>query len=170
VLCATRLEANKRPALFVEAMAATRTGVPGILAGTGSLAGELASLVDRHGLGDRVSLPGFVPDDVLVDAFRDAVAVVYAPYQEDYGFVTLQAFCAGVPVITTADSGGVLEWVRHEETGLVTDGSPEAMAAAIDRLADDPELAATLGAAGRMLVRDLRWERVVDVLLGSSAP
>lgn len=170
ILCATRLEANKRPALFVEAMAVSRSGVPGILAGTGSLASELASLVDRHGLADRVSLPGFVSDDVLVDAFRDAVAVVYAPYQEDYGFVTLQAFCAGVPVITTTDSGGVLEWVRHEETGLVTDGSPASMAAAIDRLAADPDLAAELGAAGRELVRELRWERVVDVLLGSASP
>lgn len=167
-LCNTRLEANKRPGLFVEALAETRSAVPGILAGTGSLADELRARRDELGLADRLELTGFVADDVLVELFRDAVAVVYAPYQEDYGFVTLQAFLAGVPVVTTADAGGVLEWVRHEETGLVTDGSPGAMAAALDRLAADPELASTLGAAGRELVRDLRWERVIDVLVGAA--
>lgn len=92
--------------------------------------------------------------------------MVYAPFDEDYGFVTLQAFLAGVPVVTTADSGGVLEWVEHEVTGLVTDGSPEAMGAALDRLVDDPELAARLGRAGRERVVDLSWDHVVTTLVG----
>ena len=46
------------------------------------------------------------------------------------GFVTLQAFLAGVPVVTAVDSGGVLEWVEHEVTGLVTDGTPAGIGAA----------------------------------------
>ena len=37
--------------------------------------------------------------------------------------MTLQAFYAGKPVITAADSGGVLEWVEDGVTGLVTDGT-----------------------------------------------
>lgn len=165
VLCPTRLEANKRPGLFVEAMAAMTSTVPGILAGRGSLAPELAAAVDRLNLGERLDLAGFVSDATLVDLFREAVAVVYAPYDEDYGFVTLQAFLAGVPVVTTRDSGGVLEWVEHEVTGLVTDGSPQAMAAALDRLVADPALAARMGAAGRARVVDLRWESVVETLV-----
>lgn len=168
ILCPTRLEANKRPGLFLDALAAMRRSVPGVLAGRGSLAGELAADVDRLGLADRVALPGFVPDAVLVDLFRDAAAVVYAPYDEDYGFVTLQAFLAGVPVVTTDDSGGVLEWVEHEVTGLVTDGTPEAMGAALDRLVEDRQLAERLGAAGRERVKELRWENVVSTLLGGT--
>jgi glycosyltransferase involved in cell wall biosynthesis len=166
ILCPTRLEANKRPGLFVEGVAAMRRPVPGVLAGRGSLAPELAAQVDRLGVAGRLDLPGFVSDDDLVDLFRDAAAVVYAPYDEDYGFVTLQAFLAGVPVVTTGDSGGVLEWVEHEVTGLVTDGTPEAMGAALDRLVDDPDLADRLGAAGRKRVADLSWEHVVATLLG----
>jgi glycosyltransferase involved in cell wall biosynthesis len=168
ILCPTRLEANKRPGLFLDAMASMRTPVDGVLAGKGSLSDELQASTDRLGLSDRVSLPGFVSDDDLVELFRQATAVVYAPYDEDYGFVTLQAFLAGVPVVTTDDSGGVLEWVEHEVTGLVTDGSPDAMGAALDRLVADPILAKRLGAAGRDRVKDLRWEQVVSTLLGGA--
>lgn len=166
ILCPTRLEANKRPGLFLDAMASMRHQVPGILAGKGSLAAELRASVERLGLSGQVTLPGFVPDADLVELLRQATAVVYAPYDEDYGFVTLQAFLAGVPVVTTDDSGGVLEWVEHEVTGLVTDGTPDAMGAALDRLVDDPVLASQLGRAGRDRVKDLSWEQVVATLLG----
>ena len=169
ILCATRLEGNKRPGLFLDGLAAMGRRVPAVLAGRGSLADDLAAQVDRLGLDGRVSLAGFVPDDDLVDLFRRATAVVYAPFDEDYGFVTLQAFLAGVPVVTTVDAGGVLEWVHHEITGLVTDGTPESMGAALDRLVDDPDLARDLGRAGRELVADLSWDRVVDTLVGGRA-
>ena len=168
LLCPTRLEANKRPGLFLDALASMRTPVDAVLAGRGSLADELAASADRLGIRDRLAMPGFVSDDALVELLRQATAVVYAPYDEDYGFVTLQAFLAGVPVVTTDDSGGVLEWVVHEETGLVTDGSPAAMGAALDRLVADPALARRLGAAGRDRVKDLSWDHVVSTLLGGT--
>lgn len=169
IFCPTRLEANKRPALLVEAVAAMRNEVPAVLAGTGSLAAELAALAERVGVSDRLDMPGFVSDDALVGLFGRARAVVYAPYDEDYGFVTLQAFLAGVPVVTADDSGGVLEWVTDGETGLVTDGSPQGLAVALDRLCDDPDLAARLGAAGRERVLGLSWDHVVSTLCGEGA-
>src|SRR5690606_7037444 len=72
VLCPTRLEGNKRPAMFLDGLAAMRNRVPAVLAGRGSLADDLAGQVDRLGLDGRVSLPGFVSDDDLVDLFRRA--------------------------------------------------------------------------------------------------
>jgi glycosyltransferase involved in cell wall biosynthesis len=161
VFTVTRLEQNKRPGLLVEAMASVRSPVRAAVAGKGSAAGELAATVDRLGLTGRVELLGFVDDDELVRRLRSALAVVYAPFDEDYGLVTLQAFLAGVPVITAKDAGGVLEWVEHEVTGLVTDPTPEAVAAAIDRLAGDRELARRLGAAGRARAAALGWDAVV---------
>jgi glycosyltransferase involved in cell wall biosynthesis len=161
VLTVTRLEHNKRPGLLVEAMAEVQRPVHAAVAGKGSAAGDLAATVERLGVGGRVDLLGFVDDDELVRRLAGALAVVYAPVDEDYGFVTLQAFLAGVPVITAADSGGVLEWVEHEVTGLVTDGSPGGVAAAIDRLAADRELAHKLGAAGRERATALGWDDVV---------
>ena len=143
-----------------------REPVPGVLAGKGSLQASLAEEIEALGLDGRVDLAGFVPDDDLIDLYRDAAAVVYAPFDEDYGFVTLEAFLAGVPVVTALDSGGTLEWVEHEVTGLVTDGSPEGIGAALDRLVADPEWAAALGAAGRARVKELNWEHVVTTLIG----
>jgi glycosyltransferase involved in cell wall biosynthesis len=166
VFCATRLDANKRPQLVVDCLAHTRPELRAVVAGRGELLDELTASVQRQGLGDRVELRGFVPDDDLVELFAGALAVVYAPADEDYGYVTLQAFLAGKPVVTADDAGGVLEWVEDGVTGLVTDGSPEAMGAAVDRLAGDRALAERLGAAGRERVQGLSWAPVVRELLG----
>lgn len=167
ILGISRLEANKRPGLLVEALAASSSGRRGVLVGTGSLEGELRRRAAELGVADRVELAGYVDDAASAAHLREALAVLYAPYDEDYGYVTLEAFLAGKPVITTTDAGGVLEWVTDGETGLVTDGSPEALGAAIDRLADDPDLAARLGAAGRERAAALRWPAVVERLLGA---
>jgi hypothetical protein len=113
-----------------------------------------------------VTLPGFVSDDELVELFRDAIAVVYAPYDEDYGFVTLQAFLAGVPVVTTDDSGGVLEWVEHEVTGFGHRWQPRCHGCGARPPGGRPRAGPRLGAAGRERVKDLSWEQVVTTLLG----
>ncbi len=167
VFCATRLEANKRPNLLVDGLLHARPEVRSVIAGRGELLGELEAGVRRGDLADRVELRGFVSDQELVDLYAGALAVVYAPSDEDYGYVTLQAFRAGKPVITAKDSGGVLEWVTDGVTGLVTDGSPEGIGAAIDRLAGDPALAERMGAAGLERVKDLSWDPVVRELLGT---
>ncbi|MGH9182607.1 MAG: glycosyltransferase family 4 protein [Acidimicrobiales bacterium] len=166
VLSASRLEHNKRPELLAEALACSTSGPRGVLAGRGSLAGELRARAEALGVAGRLEMPGHLSDDELVRRFSGALAVLYAPFDEDYGYVTLQAFYAAKPVITANDSGGVLEWVEDGETGLVTDGSPEATAAAIDKLAGDPALARRLGEAGRARVAEVSWDVVVERLVG----
>ena len=52
-------------------------------------------------------------------------------YDEDYGYITLEAFFAGKPVITHTDSGGPLEFVTHEHNGLVTEPNPVSLGNAI---------------------------------------
>jgi glycosyltransferase involved in cell wall biosynthesis len=130
------------------------------------MAGALAELIDGGGASNRVELAGFVADDDLVPLLADALAVVYAPYDEDYGYVTLQAFLAGKPVVTTTDAGGVLDWVDDGVTGFIVEPTPEAIGAALDRLAGDPGLAARMGAAGRARAVALDWPTVVATLLG----
>jgi glycosyltransferase involved in cell wall biosynthesis len=166
VVGVSRLEANKRPGIVVEGALAARSGTRGVMVGTGSLSSDLSASIASAGGAGRVELAGFLPDDELVDLLAGCLAVVYAPYDEDYGYVTLQAFLAGKPVITASDSGGVLEWVTDGETGLVTDGSPAAVGAAIDKLAADPDLARRMGEAGRMRAAALGWPAVVATLLG----
>lgn len=163
----TRLAANKRPELLVEAMGFVQAeDVRAVAAGDGPLRAELEATARRAGVAGQVDFLGFVPDDELVRRYAEALAVLYAPFDEDYGYVTLQAFLAAKPVITAKDSGGVLEWVEDGVTGLVTDGSPAEIGAAIDRLAADTELARRMGEAGRERVAGLSWDPVVSTLVG----
>ena len=165
VFCPTRLERNKRPQHVVDAALHSSSGVRAVIAGRGGLRDELAAQAAAAGISEHVDLLGFVSDDELIDLYASALAVVYAPQDEDYGYVTLQAYLAGKPVITARDSGGVLEFVEDGVTGFVTDGSPESFGKAADRLAEDPELARRMGEAGRARIQGWSWSEVVATLL-----
>jgi glycosyltransferase involved in cell wall biosynthesis len=165
---ALRLERNKRPELLIDAMAETKSDVALHIAGTGSLHDELQARIERHGLTGRVQLLGWTSEDELVRRYASARAVLYAPYDEDYGYITLQAFAAGKPVVTTSDAGAVLEWVTDDENGLVAEPTARSIGAAIDRIAADDVLTQRLGRAGRERVASLSWEPVIEALLSGA--
>jgi glycosyltransferase involved in cell wall biosynthesis len=160
VFCPSRLERNKRPDLLAGAVPHIRSGVRVSIAGTGSMRDELAST--------GADLPGFVTDDDLVDRYSSCLGVAYVPFDEDYGYVTLQAFLSGKPVITTTDAGGVLEWVEDGVTGFVVEPAPEPVADAIDRLAADRDAARAMGEKGRARAAGLSWPTVVETLLAAA--
>jgi glycosyltransferase involved in cell wall biosynthesis len=104
----------------------------------------LRSEIDKHHLWHRVEFLGRVDDQMLLDLFARAFAVYYAPYDEDYGFVTLEALASGRPVITALDSGSVLEFVQDEVNGLIVEPNEKAIAGAFNRLLSDQQLYARL--------------------------
>jgi glycosyltransferase involved in cell wall biosynthesis len=163
-LYAGRLETLKRCDLLIEAFRHVDPGARLVLAGRGPQLENLERQVERLGLGDRVRFAGFVPEEELLSLYAGAFAVLYAPVDEDYGYVTVEAFLSGKPVITCRDSGGTLEFVENELTGFVVDPEPEALAQAIGRLYSDRRLARELGAAGRPRVAGIGWNAVVDAL------
>ncbi|MFM7718114.1 MAG: glycosyltransferase family 4 protein, partial [Actinomycetota bacterium] len=132
-----RMEPMKRQTLAIEAMRHVRSGVRLVLAGSGPEEPALRALVERLGVGDRVAFEGRVDDARLHELYGTALAVHYGPYDEDYGYVTLEGFAARRPVVTTADAGGPLEFVEDGTTGLVTAPEPRAIAEAFDRLHAD---------------------------------
>jgi glycosyltransferase involved in cell wall biosynthesis len=93
--------------------------------------------------------------------------VFYAPWDEDYGLVTLEAFHSGKPVVTTSDAGGPLEFVTHGQTGLVAAPEPLEVARALARLIDDPAEARALGLAGQASVQGITWDAVITALTGT---
>ena len=167
VFAPMRLEQNKRPELAVDALALWEPRVGLVLTGPGSLEAELRASAERRGVAGRLRISGFLNDPAMVETFAGALAVVYAPFDEDYGYVTLQAFLAGKPVITSRDSGGVLEWVEDGVNGFVTDGTAAAIVGAVNRLATEPGLAERMGEAGRARVAALDWADVVGALEGA---
>jgi glycosyltransferase involved in cell wall biosynthesis len=167
VLYPSRLEPLKRQALVAESMRHVQENVRLVLVGTGSDEEKLRGLVDRRGLADRVTLEGVVSDERLAELYRGALGVYYGPYDEDYGYVTLEGMAARRPVVTTSDSGGPLEFVRDGENGLVIPPKPRAIAALFDRLAGDRDAARAMGEAGHKLIGDTvpSWPEVVARIL-----
>jgi len=161
-----RLESVKRVDLAIAAMAHVPPPLKLIVAGDGSQRAAAERMVAEHGLRDRVVFAGAVGGDQLVDLYAGALLVVYAPFDEDYGYVTLEAFLSAKPVITATDSGGTLEFVVDDRNGYVCQPEPAAIGAAIARLAADRTRAAQLGQAGLTRARQITWDGVVERLLG----
>jgi len=168
----SRITPHKRQILAVEALAHTQTPVRLALAGADGGSGESArirSAIARLGLTERVDFH----DEVISDGHKNdllasALGVVYLPEDEDsYGFVGLEAAAARKAVVTTTDSGGVLELVTDQVNGLVTDPTPQALAKAFDALWADRARAEALGAANAARVAELKisWDHVVERLL-----
>jgi glycosyltransferase involved in cell wall biosynthesis len=166
-----RVSAGKRQHLLIEAMALARG--PGRLVVAGppespEYAARLERLVEDLNLTGRVELRfGFHPRAQIAQWVNGARACVYIPYDEDsLGYVTMEAFAAGKAVLTTSDSGGLLEMVG-EATGLVAAPEAPALAEGLSRLLGEPDLAAHLGkAAGEDWTRrGLTWPSTVERLL-----
>lgn len=162
----SRLTPLKRLDLLIEAAARMRaSGLTIKIAGEGEQRAALEALARARGLERRVEFLGPVDEAQLVEHYARCRAVYFAPFNEDYGFVTLEAFRSGKAVITAHDSGGPAELVRDGESGFVTAPEPAAVAGALDRLAEDPALAERLGQAALNAARVHTWERALERLL-----
>ena len=109
-----------------------------------------------------------IPDDRLHELYLGALGVFFGAYDEDFGYITIEGFAAARPVVTLTDSGGPLEFVEHEGTGLVSEPTPRAIAQAFDRLWAERDAAAAWGEAGKKVLLDRvpAWPDVVERLLG----
>ena len=128
----------------------------------------LRNEIEKHHLWPRVEFLGRVSDEELISLFADSFAVYYAPFDEDYGFVSLEGLASGKPIISAEDSGGVLEYVHDQENGLVVTPDEGAVAEAINKLLEDEILYQKLsqGALSSCLASD--WEQVISELLSSA--
>jgi glycosyltransferase involved in cell wall biosynthesis len=165
VLSVARLERNKRIDLIIGALAHLPAHLRMVIVGEGSHRSFIEREAEDLGVIDRITFAGSVADDDLVTLYRDALCVVYVPYDEDYGLATLEAFLAEKPVVTARDSGGTLEFVRDLENGFVVNPDPQAIAGAVARLDADRSLAASLGSTGRSVAAAITWDTVIERLL-----
>jgi glycosyltransferase involved in cell wall biosynthesis len=167
VLTVSRLNVMKRVDLIIRAMAHVRSPVRCLIVGTGPEEADLKRLVRQTSTGDRVEFLGFVSDDRLLSLYANAMAIYYAPYDEDYGYAAVEAFKSQRPVLTASDSGGVLEFVEEDRTGyVVSPHEPHHLAKRIDQLHQNRALCRRLGQAGFDRVRGITWDATIPRLLG----
>jgi glycosyltransferase involved in cell wall biosynthesis len=114
-----------------------------------------------------VIFPGRVKHDELPAYYQMADIYAHSSRYEGVPRVLIEALASGTPVVAT-DHLGADVVVRRGETGLLTAHTPEALAAAIIELIDDPDRARAMGAAGqRDVVARFDYERQLAAVVES---
>lgn len=166
----SRLSASKRQSLVLEALALTKEKVKVRFAGVADSAEygkRLKTLAEKLGVTSRIEWLGYITEEVKRENYAKAIAVLFPPVDEDYGYITLEAMLSSKPVVTCEDSGGPLEFVSNRKTGLIAKPTAAGLATAMDELWRNRDLAAKYGGAGREHYRSLglSWSEVVQRLL-----
>ncbi|QTK46972.1 glycosyltransferase family 4 protein [Xanthomonas euvesicatoria] len=171
IVCVCRIEPHKRQHLLVEAFRYVRTPVKLRLCGIGNLdyVNQLHAAILENGLAERVVLVNrWISEEEKISWLSTALASAYLPKDEDsYGYPSLETASAGKPILTTTDSGGVVEFVEDGRSGFIAEPDPRALAEAIDRLWTDRGHASRMGLGARERVRELRidWSHVIERVL-----
>jgi glycosyltransferase involved in cell wall biosynthesis len=124
-----------------------------LVVGDGPLRSKLEELSRSNGLEDKVIFAGEISNDRITPYYHasDVFALASVARSEAFGIVQIEAMAAGLPVVNTQLDSGVPFVSLHEKTGLtVPPKDSNALAAAINRLLDDPGYRRSLGAAARL--------------------
>ena len=166
VFAVSRLHPLKRMDLLIEAMSAMKdASLRAVIAGEGDDEPRLKSMIRDKGLEGRVELSGPLSEQAKLDHYARCRAVYFAPMNEDYGFVTLEAMSSGKPVLTATDSGGPTEQVEHLSNGWVLKPEASAFARVMDSLAEGASEAERMGKNGLVYAARHTWDRAVPQLL-----
>lgn len=164
-MIAGRLHPWKRFDLLIKAVRFAKRPVRLLIAGEGEFEPELRRLAQGM---DGIEFLGRISDEELIRLYSGAIAVPFIPQREDYGYVTLEAFASGSPVLTCTDSGEPAHIVRNFETGLVVPPEPQAIAEALDWFWDNRKEARAMGLRGLELVNEMSWRDTAYALASAA--
>ena len=171
IVYAGRLSAQKRPLLFVDAVAELRARYPELVGGwrfeiygRGVLAAEVAARITERRLGDIMSLDSAL--DMAPIFARTRLFVSTQAFENFTSLAMLEAMAAGNAVIAE-DVGQTHEFVRDSENGLVvTPPTPEAFAEGMARYLREPDRHAAMAIASRRLATEVHTiEHFTDDIL-----
>jgi glycosyltransferase involved in cell wall biosynthesis len=168
MLSVGRLDPEKNPLLLADVLCRALRADPRWrleVCGDGPLASALAQRAAEIGVADRLLQRGYVPiDGGLWDFYRGAHVLLHVSMSEGVPQVILEAFAARLPVVAT-DVGGVSDLVADRGL-LIPPRDPDAAAAALARLAHDPELRDRLVEAAQQAAADHTLEAECSRLAG----
>lgn len=165
----SRLGLLKRQDLVINAMKYTKSNIKLIIAGRPDSKYDkekLSNMIDEHNLKDKVSLLVNISNEEKSNLFANCLGSIFVPYDEDYGYVTLESFYSKKPVITTTDAGCPLEFVDDGKNGFVVSPEPKDIASVLDKLYFDKKNAQNMGENGfnKITSMNLSWDNVVNSL------
>ncbi|SFM05911.1 glycosyltransferase family 4 protein [Nitrosomonas communis] len=159
----SRLDSPKRIDLLIEAMRHVKADIPLLIGGVGP---ELERLRSLAGDDQRIRFLGHLTNKEIIDHYAHSLAVLFVPYDEDYGYITIEAMKSKKPVITVTDAGGPNEFVINGETGFSVKPDAPAIAESIEYLCANRQKACEMGINASKRVAPINWETVVNGLLG----
>ncbi len=166
ILSVGRLDPLKRVDLLVKAMKFCDNRIQCKIAGRGPELENLRALSKEWGVSDRIEFLGFVSEKKLLDLYANCSAVFFAPQDEDYGYITLEAFLSKKPVLTSRDAGGPLEFVKDNSSGIILESlNEENIGKKINELILNKEKSRNFGLNGYHKVKDINWDSVIQTLL-----
>ena len=170
--CASRIDTMKRQILAVEAMRYTKSDVKLILdgvCGDEAFLNDIYSIINDHKLNKKITInANFVPEETKINRYANCLASIYLPVDEDSpGFVTFEAFYSHKTLITAADSGGVVDFVKNGENSFVVEPSPQAIAEKMDYLYEQKHIAKQMGKKAYEFIveQNVNWDDTIRRLL-----
>src|SRR5215510_2572601 len=116
-----RLHRWKRVNLVIDAMRHVRAPIKLLISGTGEDEAGLKELARDN---ENIAFLGRVSDEELLEYYANAMAVLFVPYNEDFGLVAIEAFHSAKPIITCRDSGQPARMTSRYQAGLICDPTP----------------------------------------------
>ena len=127
--------------------------------------GRLEALARELGVAEQVTFVGKVPHHILPQYYSLADVTAIPSHSESFGLVAIESQACETPVVASR-VGGLRQLVIDGISGRTIAGhDPAAYAEALTRIIDDPELARSMGRAGRRVAEAYSWEATADKLL-----
>lgn len=168
IVYAGQIVRGKGVDVLLEALSLVREPFEAVIAGDGSHRPACERRCRELGLENRVHFLGYLPQERIVDLYRDAsIAVLSSVWPEPFGAVGLEAMRCGLPVVAF-DAGGIGEWLLDGVNGFLVPWMDRGIFAdRIQELLKNKSLARQLGRHGRDLAdRRFDFGRYVDGLEG----
>ncbi len=156
-----RLDPVKRIPDLIDAMSLLDPRFVLDVFGDGAQRASIQRIIRDKGLAERVRLHGVSAQPQV--AISGMHVLVLPSEAEGFGLVLIEAMAQGVPVVAT-DVDGIRDVVTHDVNGLLVPvGSPQALAEAIRRIADDADVRGRLIANGTKTVQErFSWPGVIE--------
>ena len=159
LLACGRLTRQKDYPTMLEAFSRLTGDVRLEILGEGELKAQLERMCQDLRISDRVTFLGFQRDPISYMSRADVF--VLSSLWEGFGNVLVEAMSVSTPVVSSDCPHGPGEILTDGENGLLVPTSdPAALASALQRMVDDPELRARLGSAGAVRARDFKADAI----------
>ena len=166
IFTASRLIPLKRLHLLIKAFKGISADIPFYIAGEGPEKEYLSKIAQDDA---RIKLLGFVSDSELVNLYSNALFVPFIPYDEDFGYIGLEAMRCAKTVLGCTDSGGFTELIEPDESGILVPPDIDAIREAMEKLILDRQKTKIMGEKAKSSTEYITWDnfakKLMDILL-----